>query len=380
MSQSYNQSSSCTKEDHNFCSRPADTTAIRLRINHGGDLVHNPCKLYVNGKVKEMNWTFDVDFMCYMDFIKVVNNLGYIRIKGMWYHHPKFSFERGLRPLNNDADVLKFGEDMNGYDVGNIYVEHIVDEPVVLSEEQVREYVEPVQDTIEIESDDEVHLDNSEEDEDFVQDDKDDLGDSEFDELDEDDWDWTHEVPSHTFMQENNDANQASSNQEPTKASDFEEAHDVESDDFDTPQGSEDEGEEHKFPKFKMPDCGDQVRFELGMTFATKSLIRDAVKSFAMERIKNLHFKKNDQKRIVVKCEKDCPFHMRFSKRVANQCWQLVSLTDDHTCHRTARNRQAKTEWLAKKFIPLLRHTPEMRPKGLIAEALEKWGVKLSSA
>ncbi|XP_058726237.1 uncharacterized protein LOC131597563 [Vicia villosa] len=71
---------------------------------------------------------------------------------------------------------------------------------------------------------------------------------------------------------------------------------------------------------------------------------------------------------------------MRFSKRVGNQFWQLVSLTNDHTCRRTAKNRQAKTEWLAKKFIPILRHTPEMRPKGLIAESFEKWGVKLSSA
>ncbi|XP_058780530.1 uncharacterized protein LOC131654122 [Vicia villosa] len=99
-----------------------------------------------------------------------------------------------------------------------------------------------------------------------------------------------------------------------------------------------------------------------------------------MEKIKNLHITKNDRKRVVVWCDKDCPFYMRFSKRVANEYWQLVNIIDDHTCHRTAKNRQATTEWLAKKFIPLLRHTPEMRPKGLVAESLEKWGVKLSSA
>ncbi|XP_058726614.1 uncharacterized protein LOC131597973 [Vicia villosa] len=116
------------------------------------------------------------------------------------------------------------------------------------------------------------------------------------------------------------------------------------------------------------------------MSFASKSLIREAVKSFAMEKIKNLHIMKNDRKRVVVRCDKDCPFYMRFSKRVANEYWKLVSMTDDHTCHRTAKNRQATTEWLAKKFIPLLRHTPEMRPKGLVAESLEKWSVKLSSA
>lgn len=51
--------------------------------------------------------------MSYMDFMKVINNLGYVRIKCMWYHHPEFSFECELRPLNNDANVLKFVEDMN---------------------------------------------------------------------------------------------------------------------------------------------------------------------------------------------------------------------------------------------------------------------------
>ncbi|KAI5416955.1 hypothetical protein KIW84_041812 [Lathyrus oleraceus] len=67
-------------------------------------------------------------------------------------------------------------------------------EPIVISKEQVREYVEHVHDPIEIKSNDEVHVveevhaDESESDEDFVQDDKDALGDSEFDDLDEDDW------------------------------------------------------------------------------------------------------------------------------------------------------------------------------------------------
>lgn len=128
----------------------------------------------------------------------------------MRYHHPKFSFECGLIPLNNDAYVLKFGEDMNGYDLANIYVKHIVYELIVISEEQVKKYVELVHDPIQIDSDDEIHVDESEEDKDCVQDDKDDLGDSELDDLDKDDWDWTHEVSSHTFMQENNDVNQVS--------------------------------------------------------------------------------------------------------------------------------------------------------------------------
>lgn len=44
--------------------------------------------------------------------------------------------------------------------------------------------------------------------------DNDDFGDSEFDDLDEGDWDWTHEVPNNTFMQEENYGNQISLNQD----------------------------------------------------------------------------------------------------------------------------------------------------------------------
>lgn len=99
-----------------------------------------------------------------------------------------------------------------------------------------------------------------------------------------------------------------------------------------------------------------------------------------MEKEKNLHFKKTNNKRIVIMCDYEFPFHTRFSKMVANQLWKSMSLTDDHTCHGTFKNRQTKIEWLAKRFTLVLRHTPKMRPMGLISKSLDKWGVKISSA
>ncbi|XP_050908396.1 uncharacterized protein LOC127122024 [Lathyrus oleraceus] len=101
-------------------------------------------------------------------------------------------------------------------------------------------------------------------------------------------------------------------------------------------------------------------------------MIRDVVKDYAMEN------QKNDSKRNVVKCSDGCKFYMRFSKRIGNQFWQVVTLIEYHTCHRTADNRSAKTKWLANKFTSILRHSPSMKPSGLRAEAVERWGVKLS--
>ncbi|CAK8577416.1 unnamed protein product [Lathyrus sativus] len=97
-----------------------------------------------------------------------------------------------------------------------------------------------------------------------------------------------------------------------------------------------------------------------------------------MDMKKNIFIKKNDAKSIVVKCMEGCNFYMRLSKRVGNQFWQVVSLIDEHSCCRTPKNRQAKTGWLAKKFTNVLRHSPNMKPVGLIAESFDRWEVKLS--
>lgn len=35
-------------------------------------------------------------------------------------------------------------------------------------------------------------------------------------------------------------------------------------------------------------------------------------------------------------------------------------------------------DWLADNFVYTIRHTPEIKTKGLIVEAIKKWGVKLS--
>ncbi|CAL5209006.1 unnamed protein product [Lathyrus oleraceus] len=114
------------------------------------------------------------------------------------------------------------------------------------------------------------------------------------------------------------------------------------------------------------------------MMFNNKEMVRDDLKEYAMEMKKNVVLKKKDGKRMVVKCMDGCKFYMRIYKRVGNEFWQVRSLVDEHTCHKTAHNRQAKTTWLAKKFAHILRYNPNMKPMELIPEAVDSWGVRLS--
>ena len=100
-----------------------------------------------------------------------------------------------------------------------------------------------------------------------------------------------------------------------------------------TPLGNDDEDERMKYPTYK---SGQGMKFQLGMMFTNKEMIRDVVKDYAMENQKNVFIKKNDSKRIVVKCTDDCKLYMIFSKRIGNQFEQFVTLIEDHTFHRTA--------------------------------------------
>ncbi|CAJ2649101.1 unnamed protein product [Trifolium pratense] len=154
----------------------------------------------------------------------------------------------------------------------------------------------------------------------------------------------------------------------PTTAADFRYEFHEDSDVLHTPPESEDEELGHNYPTFKMSDGSIGVQFHKGLTFNNKQQANEAIKEYAMETMKSLYIKKNEKEFMVVKCDhSSCPFHLRISKRVGNEFWQIVSFIDEHACHRTPRNRQAKTNYLAKKFVSTLRHTPEMKVKGLIA-------------
>ncbi|KAI5429117.1 hypothetical protein KIW84_033928 [Lathyrus oleraceus] len=85
-----------------YCVRPTKTNKIRLRIHHRGRLVETPVKWYC---------------LCYLN--------------------PAYNFSRGLRPLNNDQDVLQFSKDVVGYDVIDVYVEHSVGIPGIIDDNEV---------------------------------------------------------------------------------------------------------------------------------------------------------------------------------------------------------------------------------------------------
>lgn len=108
-----------------------------------------------------------------------------------------------------------------------------------------------------------------------------------------------------------------------------------------TSLGSDNEDERMKYPTYK---SGQGMKFQLGMMLTNKEMIRDVVKDYDMKNKKNVFIKKNDSKMIMVKHTDGYKFYMRFSKRIDNQFWHVVTLIEDHTCHKTADNKSTKTK------------------------------------
>ncbi|XP_058753082.1 uncharacterized protein LOC131626267 [Vicia villosa] len=342
-----------------------------------------------------MAWNWDVDYLSYMSLEKLILNEGYASIKCLHYWHPKYSFSRCLRPLNCDADVVKFVEDVKGFDLVDVYVEHSVEEPELVDEAELGQDFHGEDDdvvSVDFVNAEEVQQSNVGNDEEVQQGNDVDAeemqqgNDVDAEEMHQgNDADNEYEDPDFVGAESDNESSEYECDEEsidldltiicqtPNKPCAQEEVCD--SDQLHTPPERGDDVEHEKYPTYR---SGEGVNFQLGMVFNIKSIVGEAVREYGMEKNKNIFIKKNDAKRMVILCMERCKFYMRINKRVGNQFWQVASLIDEHTCYRTPNNWQAKTEWLAKKFTQILRHNPDMKPAGLIAESVERWGVKLS--
>ncbi|CAI8609224.1 unnamed protein product [Vicia faba] len=152
-------------EQVKFCVRPTKVHKIRIRLHHKGDLVHSPVKWYVGGIVTKISWKIDVGYISYIDLEALIQSEGYFNMKSIWYWNPRFRFSRGLRPLNNDADVLKLIEDICEFDLVDLYVEHGVNNPDVTDEAETINGFDVDDNVVEvnIEKDNKVDVENDKE-------------------------------------------------------------------------------------------------------------------------------------------------------------------------------------------------------------------------
>ncbi|KAH1260879.1 hypothetical protein GmHk_02G003885 [Glycine max] len=248
--------------------RHPEEQTVRLKIHHGGMFIYKPFNVHINGQIVEEEWGWNVDIMSYIDFMKLINSLGYKSFKCLWYRDPQKALSRGLKPLNCDFNILQLAEDVFGFDVVEVYVDQEVDEQGLVEVQvqgedeagvvgEMEVVVEGVmEDYVEAEEDDDDTSGCSE------------VLDSDFEES----WDWTKSLDPQTFSRSSRPTFET--NEVGLTNSDFDDE-DGYSDELDTPDESDDEGPPKvRFPHFKVPENDEDVKFKL------KALIAYAVEKW----------------------------------------------------------------------------------------------------
>ncbi|RHN42107.1 putative transcription factor interactor and regulator CCHC(Zn) family [Medicago truncatula] len=383
----------------NNVSKSYENHYLKIRFHYKGYFISDPMISYKKGEIHEYGGEWDIDEVNLQDLDNLIREIGVLGEYKLWYICPGFDIVDGLRLLNTDRDVVRFINEHRNVSVAEFYVESKdVEVEDCRYDSEVEEVVvvdkgkQPAESDERDESDPDYNGEEEGEIPDYeVEDEDGSVGDVSVDDSDfDEEWDWTTILPTQTvnptLASQADNPNQAvvgvevSRNPQVTGLEDFEDENE-DSDFLESPDASEEEegSRKRKLNRFKLGTNNDPVVFEEGQIFATGLLIKTAVKEYGLQSKTNVYLEKNEKKRIVVKCMPGCPYHIRFSRVPPQTHYVLSSLKSVHNCYPTGKIRVLSGQLLAKKLVPLLKHTPTMTLKGLKDECKNRWNVMLSS-
>lgn len=150
-----------------------------------------------------MEHWWDIDQISSIELGKILKHIGYASYKCLWYRHPEKDLSTGLKELRNDQHVIQFIQDVKGHSTMGLYVEHLMDTPVVVvaASESSESDVQVVEDPGEQFGNGEEEDGSDSLDEDYdgqaeeVVDREISLDDSDYDE----EWEWTIALPEETI-------------------------------------------------------------------------------------------------------------------------------------------------------------------------------------
>uniref|UniRef100_A0A2N9F9N5 Transposase MuDR plant domain-containing protein n=1 Tax=Fagus sylvatica TaxID=28930 RepID=A0A2N9F9N5_FAGSY len=141
---------------------------------------------------------------------------------------------------------------------------------------------------------------------------------------------------------------------------------------------SSDDESRPRYPQYQEPKAFTELKFELGMQFATKQDVTDAVRHYSVFKGVQLRFKKNDKIRVRVKCVYGCPFELFFGKMANEDTWQLKLMKDEHNCGTQLKNKHASYKWLGKHLVEDVKNDPKVKTISIKRQVAAKFNVHIS--
>ncbi|GMY18093.1 hypothetical protein FCV25MIE_13332 [Fagus crenata] len=359
-----------------------------LVVYHGGHFVNN-LRGYAGGmktvfdKCDPKKWSkIEIDCM--------VRELGYAVISRLWFRVPGISIEDGgLQQVNSDHDAMLMTELVPGYGEIEVFVEHIVEEPIINSdlEDVDDDYNGNVDDDHHVEEDEVVDVDEDDDDDlydrytDMMDDEipdqnanNSDADNSDADNSDDDSWDSVGddeqpEVMGAGVLQSDYESEDLHSDgqglTESESESDGNNAEvetnaDVESSAGVYGRRPRVESRRPIFLIFRPVARAKDIRFELGMLFTSTKQFKEAMTEYAVEGGWGIRFVKNDKVRIRAVCQEGCKFVAYLAKLPRELTFQLKTLQLEHSCNRCFKNPRMSAKFLAKKLVGRVKDQPDI--------------------
>ncbi|CAL9006347.1 unnamed protein product [Prunus brigantina] len=137
-------------------------------------------------------------------------------------------------------------------------------------------------------------------------------------------------------------------------------------------------------PKFKQYRRATDLKnpeFHLGMQFANREYLKEAIKEYAIVNGKLLKFQKNDKKRVKVVCSGsgNCAFVLYASRIDKEESTFVVkAIHAYHTCGRVDRLRYANSTWISERFCDKMRRNPNWTMGQLQDEVKEHYAMNVT--
>lgn len=123
---------------------------------------------------------------------------------------------------------------------------------------------------------------------------------------------------------------------------------------------------------------GEEITFRVGQVFGDVSILRNALRDYAIKSGYKITRLKNDNLRLIANwATQGCPQRIHAS-RLANEITFMVkTFQDEHTCIRLIENRNSNTttKWIAEKMMDSLRVDLEIGYELMNHNLMAKWRV-----
>ncbi|KAK8689355.1 hypothetical protein V6N13_088076 [Hibiscus sabdariffa] len=123
-----------------------------------------------------------------------------------------------------------------------------------------------------------------------------------------------------------------------------------------------------RFPEFNTNVDISYPSFKVRLLFATKQVLREAVKMYSIKNRYSVRLKRNDNRRIQAVCKAGCPWVLWASPvdlKEPCETWQIKSLVVEHRCLKEYKNPNITSKFMAKQYLDAFNIDPNYSAKSL---------------